>query len=239
MAGLSQPCNHVTACLFRVETAIRAGPTNPCCTSKSNEWLPNRIKVQPMKLKDINFERSDFGKRGKKQAFACSPKKKYNPLASSKEKLLTLTDVAEAVEGIETALIWRSAVPKPKAELLEEPVKTSDPRPTNVASVDDILLISSNVQTFFDNLQEAITQENIEQIEQLTKGQHENANWHIFRKYVITASKGHEVLIKMRKIQHTDNKSLCMLCSENIWLGLCQSQYTSSKIWMVYGNTCC
>ena len=66
MAGLSQACNHVTACLFRVETAIRAGLTNPSCTSKSNEWLPDRIKVQPMKLKDINFERSDFGKRGGK-----------------------------------------------------------------------------------------------------------------------------------------------------------------------------
>ena len=66
------------------------------------------------------------------------------------------------------------------------------------------------MQTFFDNLHEAMTQENIEQIEQLTKGQHENANWHIFRKYVITVSKGHEVLTKMRKIQHTDNKSINM-----------------------------
>ena len=103
MAGLFQTCNNVTACLFRVEAAIRAVLTNPSCTSKSNEWRPNRTKVQPMKLKDVNFERSEFGKRvRKKQAPVCSPIKKYDPLVFSIEKLLTLTDVAEAVEGIET-----------------------------------------------------------------------------------------------------------------------------------------
>ena len=64
--------------------------------------------------------------------------------------------------------------------------------------------------TFFDNHQEAMTQENIEQIEQLTKGQLENTNWHIFRKYVITASKGHDVLTEIRKIQHSDNRSINM-----------------------------
>ena len=80
MAGLSQTCNHVTASLFRVEAAIRAGLTNPSCTSKSNEWLPTRIKVQPMKLKDINWEISDFAKRGgKTQALFLQQKRNTIP----------------------------------------------------------------------------------------------------------------------------------------------------------------
>ena len=157
MAGLSQTCSHVTACLFRVEAAIRAGHANPSFTSKSNEWLHNRTKVQPMKLQPISFERSDFGKQEmKKQALLSSPKNRHDPLASSKENLLTVTDVSEAGEGIETEIILRSAVLKPKVEVLEEHVETSDPKQTNVASIGDILLISSFIQTLLDNRQEAI-----------------------------------------------------------------------------------
>ena len=74
MAGFSQTCIHVTACLFGMEAAIRAGLYNPLCISKSNELLSNWNKAQPMKVKDINFERGDFGKLGKrKQALVSSP----------------------------------------------------------------------------------------------------------------------------------------------------------------------
>ena len=45
MAGMSATCNHVAALLFRVEAAVRYGLTNPSCTAKSCECLPNRQEV--------------------------------------------------------------------------------------------------------------------------------------------------------------------------------------------------
>ena len=41
MAGLGATCNHVAAALFRLEAAMRYGLSNPACTSKPCEWLPN------------------------------------------------------------------------------------------------------------------------------------------------------------------------------------------------------
>ena len=67
MAGMSQTCNHVAASLFRVEAAIGAGLNNPSCTAKPCQWLPNRTNVQPMKMRDIDFRREDFGAHGKRK----------------------------------------------------------------------------------------------------------------------------------------------------------------------------
>ena len=202
MAGMSQTCNHVAAALFRVEAAVRVGLTNPACTAKANEWLPNRNRVQSMKMKDIDFKRDDFGKRGKKtRSLVSSPKKRYDPLVDCEMRLLNLNDVAEAVADIETDIILLSGVPKAKEKLLKEIIKESDPKPKDVSSIDDIFLISSSKQQFLDNVERLMTPENNFKIEQLTIGQNENLNWFLCRKYVITASRSHDVLTKMRKVQ--------------------------------------
>ena len=69
MAGMSQICNHIVAALFRIESAVRNGLTNPACTSKPNQWLPGGKSVGdiPANIKDLKFERDNFGTRGKKK----------------------------------------------------------------------------------------------------------------------------------------------------------------------------
>ena len=63
---MSQSGNHVTALLFQVEAGVRVGLTNPSCTTKPCEWLPNRKIVKPVKIKGTKFKRDDFSKqRGK------------------------------------------------------------------------------------------------------------------------------------------------------------------------------
>ena len=116
-------------------------------------------------------------------------------------KLINLHDVAKAVEGVKTDMILHSAVPKPKVDYLQEIIVKSSEKPHDLLSIDDIFLISSNIQVFCDNLQLLMTQENITKIEQSTVGQIENLNWHLYRKYVISAPKSHDVLTKMRKVQ--------------------------------------
>ena len=77
MTGMSGTCNRVAAMLFRVEAAVRLGFTNPACTTKSCEWLPNREDVQSTKVKNLSFCLDDFGKRGKKSRRLATTPKKY------------------------------------------------------------------------------------------------------------------------------------------------------------------
>ena len=58
----------MAAAFFRVEAVIRLGFINPACITKACEWLPNRKHVQPVKIKDLNFNRDDFTKRGKTES---------------------------------------------------------------------------------------------------------------------------------------------------------------------------
>ena len=91
MAGMGQSCNHVAAPMYRIDEAVRNGLNNPSCTSTVNQWFPNHKDVQPMKVKDVNFDREDFCQRGKKKRpFLSISKKKHNPL-SGQGDMKTLT----------------------------------------------------------------------------------------------------------------------------------------------------
>ena len=115
MAGLSQTCNHIAASLFRIEAAVRNGLTNPACTSEKSEWLPNRGEVAPQKVADMNFNRDDFGQRGKKKrSLVGTPKRSFDPISSSNQKLLNLSDIAKALETVAPLSIVFQAVPQPE-----------------------------------------------------------------------------------------------------------------------------
>ena len=114
-------CNHVAAAMFRVEAAVRTGLTNPSCTSSANEYLPCRKDIKPTKIKDLNFDREDFAQRGKKKrSLVASPKKKFNPLAKSDKKPLSLIDFASVLEDIVPNSILFTALPKPKIDFVQE-----------------------------------------------------------------------------------------------------------------------
>lgn len=201
MAGMGQTCNHVAAAMYRVEAAVRNGLTNPSCTSSVNEWLPCRKDVAPCKIKDLNFNREDFAQRGKKKrSLVATPKRNFNPLANSTKKLLNLTDVAKALENVAPGSILFTAVPQPKVDFVREIITVEDKPPTDLANIDDIVIMSESKTLFKENLASNMTKENLKHIEVLTHGQSENENWYAYRKGVITASKAHDVLTKMDKV---------------------------------------
>ena len=65
MAGMGETFNNVAAAMYRIEFAVRIALANPACTSKANEWLPNQKTIEPKNIKDLDFNREDFGQRGK------------------------------------------------------------------------------------------------------------------------------------------------------------------------------
>ena len=205
MAGLSQTCNHVAAALFRIEAAVRSGLTNPSCTSTISEWLPNRKEVKPCKVKNINFDREDFGGRGKqkKRSFVSTPKKIYNPLADSNRKRLTLCDIARALESVAPDSILFTAVPKPEIDFVREVITMTaiNDLHSTAVSIDDIIIMSDDKKSFNSNMLSSMNEDNILEIERITRGQSSNELWFQYRKGVITASKSHEVITKMTKVE--------------------------------------
>ena len=153
MAGMSGTCNHVAAMFFRVEAAVRLGLTNPTCTTKSCEWLPNRKVVRPTKVKNLSFCRDDFGKRGKKsRRLVTTPKKNYNPLVSASVKPLPLNDIAESLKKSLPDSIVHTAVPMPKIDFIREMIDKPCDKQEDLVSVDDIIIMSDSVESFHENL---------------------------------------------------------------------------------------
>ena len=211
MAGMSATCNHVAALLFRVEAAVRYGLTNPSCTAKSCEWLPNRQEVAPVKIKDVKLSRDKFGKRGKKtRCLVPTPKKNYNPLECTNVKPLNLTDIATALENHVPDSVLFTAVPRPKIDFVRD-IVSLHPVSSNIPSIDDVIFMSNSIENFNENLLINLTKLNISQIEILTRGQNTNECWYSYRKGVITASKGHDVKVRMEKIRKN------MGNNENLW----------------------
>ena len=171
MAGMSQTCNHVAAALFRLEMASRMGLNNPACTSQACSWLQNTKPVEPMKVKDMKFGRSDFGKRGKKAKpdLNASPRKSFNPNANGHK--LTLVDVAAALRTVcsEDENITFTAFPKERGT--KEVVR---PRLPN--SVYHSLLISDDAQMFLETVHQ-YKEEDLSIIESETRDQSENSNY--------------------------------------------------------------
>ena len=97
--------------------------------------------------------------------------------------------------------IAHTAVPQPEIDFHREVVSKSSNIPTELSTIDAIISKSQNIDEFYELLKVFMTRDNIKKIEVLTRGQNLNEKWFLFRKRVITASKCHDVLTKMRKIE--------------------------------------
>lgn len=201
MAGMSETCNHIAALLFRVDAAVTCGLTNPSCTAKACEWLPNRKEVRPQKMIDLVLNRDEMKKSKKqKRPLVATPKRNYNPLATCKIKPLELQNIVTALKDTLPCSVLFTSVPTPKIDFMREIVKTV-PEQKNVLSVNEMISSSDNKITFLSKLDSQMTPEARKKIEEITCGQSENQAWYLFRKDIVTASKAHEVLTKMKKFK--------------------------------------
>ena len=113
---MGETCSHVVAAIYRVESAVRIGLTNPAYTSNANEWVPDRKTNELKKIKDLDFSREDFCQRGKKRASVASQTKMFDPLKNCDLKPLSMKGFAETINKVSPLL--PTVVTKPKVELI-------------------------------------------------------------------------------------------------------------------------
>ena len=96
-------------------------------------------KVTPSKLKNIDFSRE-----------VSTPKKTFNPLVDCQLKMISLQDIAKALEGISPNSIVHS-VPKPEIDFVIESVNVQK---LSILSVHNVLEMANSRKEFFDYLQQ-------------------------------------------------------------------------------------
>ena len=85
VAGLQGGCNHVVGMLFRIESAVSSGATNPSKTSLSCQWnIPAGLKIdiRPTKAEELFFSNTKYtSNKGKSesQKYNKQKYKKYEP----------------------------------------------------------------------------------------------------------------------------------------------------------------
>ena len=134
--------------------------------------------------------------RKKKGPLVASPKKRFDPLKNCNLKPLSIKDFAETIHKVSPESILHTAVPKQNVNFVKEFISTKTTEPKKVLSISDVINISKNMSDFRENLG-VFTKENLETIEKLTMGQSKNEHQLEYCKFVITASKAHEVVTKV------------------------------------------
>ena len=85
-------------------------------------------------------------------------------------------------------------------DFVRELISTKIVQPKNVLSISDLINMSKNMSDFMENLS-VFTKENIETTEKLTMDQSENEHWFEHPKCLRTASKAHEIVTKITKLE--------------------------------------
>ena len=141
IAGMGETCSHVVAAIYRVESAVRIGLTNPANTSNANEWVPDRKTNELKKIKDLDFSREDFCQRGKKRALVVSQKKMFHPLKNCDLKPLSMKGFAETINKVSPLL--PTTVTKPKVDFVKELISTKIVQPKKVLNIFDVIIMSN------------------------------------------------------------------------------------------------
>ena len=136
----------------------------------------------------------------KKTVLVASPNKRFDPLKKFVSKPLSMKDFAEAINKVYPQNILHTAVPKPKVDFVRERISAKFVQPKKVFTLPDVINTSKNMSDFMENLS-VFTKENIATIEKFTIAQSENEHWFEYRKCLVTASKSHEVVTKMTKVE--------------------------------------
>ena len=161
-----------------------------------------RKDIEPTKIKDLNLDREDFAQGGKtKRPLVASPKKKFNPWPNRMKNHYHWLLLHQLLKKIVPNRKLFTVVPKPKIEFVREFITNwAGETDVEVTSMESLIKVSKTKVEFLETL-DLLSIRKIRQIKLCTRGQCCNEQWYLCRKGAITASKSHELIIKMKKFR--------------------------------------
>ena len=215
MAGLAKTCSHIGAVLHWVEAAVRVN-MSATCTSKGNIWLMPTPKenIPFLELRQTNFSTpKKLPKRDGSTMMTASNQQSQQSSAAANciqtptnlEKENVFKEIAKEKNKMPSVL----SLIKPYNEQF---VTMSDHLPQLLPSIYDPTNLTKSytelMEMAADFTMEEITEDNVEQLAQMTIDQSRSKQWFRYRAGRITAS-------RFRQVIHTDphKPSLSLLSS--------------------------
>ena len=127
-----------------------------------------------------------------------TPKENYDPVVQPQKRPLDFHDFADKLKCIIPESVLYTAVPKPKVDFMRESLSMNEAK-NELPNINNYLVSSNTCGGFYTNIKENICSGVTAEIEMATRGQSDDLLWFSFRKGIITASKSHEVMVKMKK----------------------------------------
>ncbi|XP_065682264.1 uncharacterized protein LOC136095495 [Hydra vulgaris] len=205
MAGSYETCNHVIACLYKIEYANTKGWCNPACTETACQWnLGTRKDVEPKRISDLIISK----KLGTKSSLSndCEENRmknlnNFDPRIIS-HRTISSNHISNFIRDMqlvnEEAVLFKSI----------ESLSTTNEEHYNYAFVKTIALNvlkaysqfseTELIQIFIEKLNMSL--KTIENVEKATRGQSEVLLWFEIKSGRLTASKHHEVFTKVNTI---------------------------------------
>ncbi|CAG2228397.1 unnamed protein product [Mytilus edulis] len=190
-------CNHIGGILFAIndfhEKGLHHRTEKVSCTSKLNGWIvPRNLTVKPKPLKEMKVKTIMFGKQDVSERAAVNTFEPRTPQDRTLDtyalcKFMESTNVAmntsvsatvhfEAFKCTEKAVVPPKTLPIPLTQV-------------NNAIQDDIEIDQSFIAKFVKHTTDlTLSDEQIQQVEQLTKGQSDNSFWKQVHRFKATTS---------------------------------------------------
>ena len=202
-AGFCQCCNHIVAALYKINFANENGWTDPACTDELCKWNTSaKPMIKPMKIKDMDIrehnKENEVTKKKKDHApLTYNEKRSYDPRPESDRQVCESRKVhfRESIRDILPASVINISYAPPEnldvpRSLTEIANSVRDNLPNG--SQDDVTKYFSDQLSFNDD--------QIRELEKITRSQSASNIWWNQRIGRITASKFGEVHTKVSNI---------------------------------------
>ena len=209
-AGYGQTCNHIIAVLYKVEHAIASDYHKPACTEISSKWNDQTQKqVMPKKIKDMDIRKDSRLKESSAEEREAKRKSKlhFDPCRAGEDMVKP-----EAMGMFLTSLSEKS----PKSVIftgLSYQIGSQLERqlPPSLIEVAEQVAARRKTETdadvtkmFFESVE--ATHDQINNIEEASRGQSVSEFWNTQRKGRITASMCHTIYTKVKSIVRNPTK---------------------------------
>ena len=216
MAGSYQCCNHVIACLYKIDYANVQGLCKPACTETACAWNKNtRRNVTPMRISDLVVRKKLATVEAKKHDSIPREEKRmkdlqeFDPRAEHHRDINTenLSNFIRKVQVIKKdAVLFKSietmsnTVISDHSGLLIENLKEKAllNAPTAQKTTDTATIEQETTEAFVRSL--CATDIQIKNLEYATRNQSKQDLWHQARKGRLTASNHHTIYTKMNSV---------------------------------------
>ncbi|XP_061703411.1 uncharacterized protein LOC133515122 [Syngnathoides biaculeatus] len=187
LEGLGEVCSHVAALLFKVDATVRAGLTSTASTGEACKWNASyRKELNPIPISDINI-------MGSRKTDISTTSARGKALLPDRSTLQSLRDVCPNAVFFKTIPSLDDEETDTAEE--EEETRSLPPTITSLISEDDIT--EDNITSVCEQQWNSYkcTEDQIINLEIVTKDQAVSPIWYEHRKGRITGSKAHDILV--------------------------------------------